>query len=298
MGHEESPRHPKLIGNAGPYTRPGKGSYNIDPIQKAIERFLNKLSIEELRLVKGFKKMVFFIPSRLKKVCPFLVWIVLMNILFLPGTFGLQGEVYQTISYGTDKAGATSFTLQTDPATTKVVLQNIATDDEASLSVGGTEVYNDFGSCGSCGAQCIARARPNTDITHLVNIGSTTELVFSAINKCGSGVGGDFVLNITKVPCIPSLEVCDGLDNNCDGNIDEGVCSPDYSKTECEASYLSWLPGAPDTDSGANNFCCENSAEDCGGIKSSPDANIQTKYLCFNQSGNQGQRTNLCLRRL
>ncbi|MBT8269812.1 MAG: fibronectin type III domain-containing protein, partial [Bacteroidia bacterium] len=87
---------------------------------------------------------------------------------------------------------------------------------------------------------------------------------------------------ITGTPlCTPSTEICDGIDNNCDGNIDEGVTNTYYAdndndtfgdptnsiqscsapagyvadNTDCDDTNNTVYPGAPELCDGLDNDC-------------------------------------------
>ena len=76
------------------------------------------------------------------------------------------------------------------------------------------------------------------------------------------------------VPGQPSAETCDGLDNNCDGSVDEGnpgsgaVCSSGLpgvcssGVTDCQGGWLACVPGVQP---GANAETCDGLDNDCDG---------------------------------
>jgi MYXO-CTERM domain-containing protein len=94
------------------------------------------------------------------------------------------------------------------------------------------------------------------------------------------------------VPGAPSAETCDGIDNNCDGQVDEGnpgagadcmsglpgVCSPGL--TTCAPGGV--LQCVPDIAPGANAETCNGVDDDCDGTV---DNGFNVGAICFNGVG-------------
>jgi hypothetical protein len=108
------------------------------------------------------------------------------------------------------------------------------------------------------------------DITPEPTVCGTGECASTGVTTCVGGVPGD-----TCTPGTPSAEVCDGLDNDCNGTVDNGfpnlgtqctdglgecqatgtyVCTADGSGTECNAT-----PGTPSQE------LCDGLDNDCDG---------------------------------
>jgi hypothetical protein len=104
---------------------------------------------------------------------------------------------------------------------------------------------------------------------------------------CGGGLEGD-----TCTPGTPSAELCDGLDNDCDGSFDEDftdlgmtckagvgacettgnyICSADGSGTECNAT-----PGTPGTEGPYGDHTCGDTVDnDCDGTTDAGDQDCE-----------------------
>jgi len=106
-------------------------------------------------------------------------------------------------------------------------------------------------------------------------------------------------LSFDGCECLPTTEVCDGLDNDCDGGVDENwpslgnsctvgvgecrrtgtiVCKSDGSGTECSVS-----PGSPVSEN-TNTRCSDGLDNDCDGLVDCSDSNCPDDYptdVCY-----------------
>ena len=92
-----------------------------------------------------------------------------------------------------------------------------------------------------------------------------TEICDGIDNNCDGQIDENFVC------CTPSEEICDGIDNDCDGQIDENrseeIC--DNIDNDCD--------GEIDED----NVCCTPSDEICDGIDNDCDGEIDENDVCL-----------------
>ena len=122
--------------------------------------------------------------------------------------------------------------------------------------------------------------------------GSTDEGIIAVPSTCGVGecvssgevtcVDGGLVDSC--VPGTPTDEICDGLDNNCDGTIDEGIapvattcgigeCASTGESTCVDGTLVdSCTPGTPQTEGPAGDpTCSDNADNDCDGATDGSD---------------------------
>ena len=92
----------------------------------------------------------------------------------------------------------------------------------------GVDLQSDVNNCGACGNVC---AFPNA--------GASCQSGACVMGGCDAGfhdVDGDAGdgCEYACVPTVPSTEVCDGVDNDCNGAIDDSPTDPDLG-TQCGA---------------------------------------------------------------
>jgi hypothetical protein len=120
----------------------------------------------------------------------------------------------------------------------------------------------------------------------------TGECTSGGIEKCENGMLVD-----TCKPRSPTAEVCDGLDNNCDGSIDEnlaraticgvGECAGNTGTETCTAGV--WGNNACDPLAGATAETCDNLDNDCDGAV---DENLTQPTTCgVGECGSTGVET-------
>jgi len=152
------------------------------------------------------------------------------------------------------------------------------TTDEEGVAQCGVGECRRTASCGAPPSSCIP-GNPSPEICDGLDNdcdGITDDGIVSTPTTCGIGscgsvggiacVGGTFVNTCT--PGAPATEVCDNLDNNCDGTTDAfatqcglGVCARSGS---CSAGVNSCQPGQPTAET------CDLLDHDCDGIPANP----------------------------
>jgi lysophospholipase L1-like esterase len=119
--------------------------------------------------------------------------------------------------------------------------------------------------------------------------------------KCG----GDDCDDHNKQISPEALEICDGVDNNCDGNIDEGCSEPPPSPTKCDLDADGYkadsrrckgndcddsdpevYPDATEICDGIDNNCDDQVDEGCSSYPGSMAAAGDSITLAYNADGN------------
>ena len=94
-----------------------------------------------------------------------------------------------------------------------------------------------------------------------------TEICDGIDNNC------DGQIDENNVCCKPTAEICDGIDNDCDGEIDEeGVC--------CTAEICDGIDNDCDGEVDEDNVCCEPSEEVCDNIDNDCDGEVDEDDVC------------------
>jgi hypothetical protein len=118
----------------------------------------------------------------------------------------------------------------------------------------GTQTCDRTGTYGAC----VGETPPGTETCNLLDDDCNGVADDLPALTCGFGACKTTVPGCTAgqpsmcVPGMPSAEVCDGIDNNCDGQIDEtfpgtgDACSTGLLG-ECDAGTMVCVPGAPPT---------------------------------------------------
>ena len=162
-------------------------------------------------------------------------------------------------------------------------------DDDCDGAVdNGFDLAGDPGNCGGCGRICdLPRATPSCNAGQCV------------VTECEDGwfdVDGDAANGCESEACEPTGdEVCDGADNDCDGQVDEGfdvgnnpdhcascgdVCALDGASAGCESGVCvidACDPGRVDTNQMGSDGCecatsnegeetCDGEDNDCDGL--------------------------------
>ncbi|MBO4350798.1 MAG: peptidoglycan DD-metalloendopeptidase family protein [Proteobacteria bacterium] len=96
-----------------------------------------------------------------------------------------------------------------------------------------------------------------------------TEVCDGVDNNCDGRIDED------NVCCTPSEEICDNIDNDCDGEIDEGdvCCTP--SEEICDN-----IDNDCDGEVDEGDVCCAEAEEVCDGIDNNCDGNIDEGGVC------------------
>ena len=167
---------------------------------------------------------------------------------------------------------------------------NLDNDCDNAVDEGLTQSTNELGACSSNTETCVAgQYIPNNEYTPTAetcnNIDdncngnvdenlqraddNTNGLCSQNIEVCSAGSWYDGQNNY-----VPTDEVCDNEDNNCDGSIDEsltratscglGACAGNSGIETCTAGV--WGGDTCDPFSGATQETCDNSDNDCDGI--------------------------------
>lgn len=111
-------------------------------------------------------------------------------------------------------------------------------DKAAKVEVQGANVADGMGSPGILDLTPVAPTG-SVNVTTQINTPATTyDLTFVAKTEYTDAAGTNktyeckatakLKVEVTSVECLPNPEICDGLDNNCDGQIDEGVSKTYY----------------------------------------------------------------------
>ena len=175
---------------------------------------------------------------------------------------------------------------------------NGSVDENCSCTNGATQScgYNNIGVCqlgtqtctdGVWGSECVGAINPTTEICDGLdnNCDGSIDEGFNVGQSCTVGIGacqnsGTYVCTqdgstteCNTVPGEPSPELCDNLDNNCDGTVDDftrstscglGVCSSNVGIETCTAGY--WSEDTCDPYHGATREVCEGQLdENCDG---------------------------------